>query len=98
MNDKDLRKNASGCSDPTAYEAIKNIDKEDERFQKLIHTIFNMCELSGPTAYEAIRNVDVSDDRFHKLLHTIFDMCELSGFRLAGRITLVDQETGKVYK
>jgi len=66
VNDKDLRKNASGCSDPTAYEAIKNIDKED--------------------------------DRFHKLLHTIFDMCELSGFRLDGRITLVDQETGKVYK
>lgn len=47
MNDRDLRKNASGYSDPTAYEAIKNIDREDENFHKLLHTIFNICELSG---------------------------------------------------
>lgn len=47
MNDRDLRKNASGCPDPTAYEAIKNIDREDENFHKLLHTIFNICELSG---------------------------------------------------
>lgn len=65
-NDKDLRRNASGYFDPTAYEAI--------------------------------RNVDADDDRFHKLLHVIFGMCELSGFKLEGRITLVDQETGKVYR
>ncbi len=66
MNDRDLRLNVSGYPDPTAYEAIKNIDKEDERF--------------------------------HKLLHTIFDMCELSGFRIEGRIVLVDEATGKVYR
>ena len=47
MNDRDLRKNASGCPDPTAYEATKNIDREDENFHKLLHTIFNICELSG---------------------------------------------------
>ena len=47
MNDRDLRKNASGYSDPTAYEAIKNIDQEGENFHKLLHTIFNICELSG---------------------------------------------------
>ncbi len=47
MNDRDLRKNAEEYSDPTAYEAIKNIDKEDKRFHKLLHTIFNICELSG---------------------------------------------------
>ena len=46
MNDRDLRKNAEGYSDPTAYEAIKNIE-EEERFNKLLHTIFNICELSG---------------------------------------------------
>lgn len=40
MNDRDLRKNAEGYSDPTAYETIKNIDKEDVRFHKLLHTIF----------------------------------------------------------
>lgn len=47
MKDGDLRKNASGCYDPTAYQAIKNIEKEDENFHKLLHTIFNICELSG---------------------------------------------------
>lgn len=66
MNDRDLRNNASGCFDPTAYQAIKNIDREDENF--------------------------------HKLLHTIFDICELSGFRIEGRIVLVDEATGKVYR
>ena len=66
MNDRDLRKNASGCPDPTAYEAIKNIDREDENF--------------------------------HKLLHTIFNICELSGFRIEGRIVLVDEVTGKVWR
>lgn len=47
MNDKDLRKNAEEYSDPTAYEAIKNIDKEDERFRKLLHTIFYICNIAG---------------------------------------------------
>ena len=66
MNDRDLRKNASGCSDPTAYRAIKNIDRENENF--------------------------------HKLLHMIFNICELSGFRIEGRIVLVDESTGKVWR
>ena len=47
MKDRDLRKNASGCTDLTAYHAIKNIDREDYNFHKLLHTIFNICELSG---------------------------------------------------
>lgn len=45
--DDDIRKNASGYSDPTAYQAIKNVDGEDEKFHKLLDTIFNLCELSG---------------------------------------------------
>lgn len=45
--DKDLGKNSEGYPDPTAYEAIKNLDKGDERFHKLLHTIFDMCELAG---------------------------------------------------
>ena len=42
-----LRKNAEGYSDPTAYEAIKSADADDERFHKLLNTIFTICELSG---------------------------------------------------
>ena len=45
--DDDIRKNASGYSDPTAYQAIKNIENEDDNFHKLLDTIFNICELSG---------------------------------------------------
>lgn len=47
MNERDLKKNAEGYSDPTAYQAMKNIDKEDERFHKLLHTLFYICEVAG---------------------------------------------------
>lgn len=66
MNDRDLRRNAEGYSDPTAYRAIKNTDREDENF--------------------------------HELLHTIFNICELYGFRIEGRIVLVNEVTGKVWR
>lgn len=65
VNDKELRKNSSGCNDPTAYKAIKNVDREEN---------------------------------FNKLLRTIFSICELSGFRIEGRIVLVDEATGKVWR
>lgn len=45
---RDLKKNAEGYTDPTAYEAMKSVDKEDAtKFYKLLDTIFNICELSG---------------------------------------------------
>ena len=44
---EDTRKNASGYSDPTAHEAITNVDREQERFNKLLGAIFTICELSG---------------------------------------------------
>ena len=36
------RKNSEGYSDPTAYEAMKNLDREDER-----RVILNICEMAG---------------------------------------------------
>ena len=55
-----------------------------------------------PTAYEAIRRVEGGNEedniRFYKLLHTIFHVCELAGFSLEGRITLVDNKTGRAWK
>lgn len=47
MQDNNLRKNGEGYSDPTAYKAIKATEDETVRFQKLLDTIFNLCELSG---------------------------------------------------
>lgn len=47
MGRDELKVNAEGYSDPTAYEAIKNTIKDEERFHKLLDTIFAICELSG---------------------------------------------------
>lgn len=47
MNDRYLRKNAEEYYDPTAYKAIKNIDKEYERVRKLLRTIFYICKVAG---------------------------------------------------
>lgn len=45
-NDNDIKRNGSGYFDPTAYEVLKNIDDDEARFHKLLHTIFNICELA----------------------------------------------------
>lgn len=58
----------------------------------------NMEGYSDPTAYAAIKNMEMEEERFNKLLHTIFHICELAGFHLEGRITLVDNKTGRVWK
>ena len=50
MTAKDDRKNAEGYNDPTAYNAIKNVeqeqDKDDVRFHQLLNTMFSLCELA----------------------------------------------------
>ena len=47
---QDPRRNASGCLDLTAYEAIKRADREadaEARYKKLLSTIFYICDLAG---------------------------------------------------
>ena len=47
---KDPRRNASGYMDLTAYEAIRNVDREadaEKRYKKLLSTIFYICDLAG---------------------------------------------------
>lgn len=47
---KDPRRNVSGYMDLTAYEAIRNVDREAEaekRYKKLLSTIFYICDLAG---------------------------------------------------
>lgn len=63
MSDRNLRKNAEGYSDSTAYEALRNIEKEDERFHRLLHTIFYLCELAGFSIEGRIVLVDKSNGR-----------------------------------
>lgn len=46
----DPRRNASGYMDLTAYHAIRNADRDasdEERFKKLLATIFYICDLAG---------------------------------------------------
>jgi hypothetical protein len=47
---RDPRRNASGYMDPTAYEAIKNADREasaEARYKKFLSTIFYIADLAG---------------------------------------------------
>lgn len=49
----DPRRNSEGYLDLTAYEALRNVEREElakeeeQRFHKLLHTIFYLCELAG---------------------------------------------------
>lgn len=42
----DIRKNGEGYSDPTAYQVLKR-EQEEERFRRLMATIFYICENAG---------------------------------------------------
>lgn len=57
----ELRKNKEGYSDPTAYQALKNICKSepaDQRFHELLNTIFSTCEFYG---FKLERRIVVTD-------------------------------------
>lgn len=41
------KRNGEGYSDPTACEAIKNIESDNARLQKLLTAIFSICDLAG---------------------------------------------------
>lgn len=44
MQDKPIYLNGSGCVDPTAYKAIKQMDYEYDRLQKVLKAIFAICD------------------------------------------------------
>lgn len=50
VREQDPRRNASGCLDLTAYEAIRNVEQEalaEARYKRLLSTIFYICDLAG---------------------------------------------------
>lgn len=56
---------------------------------------------SDPTSYKALKSFERNMDEYakvHKLVHMIRDICALSGFEIEGRIVLVDQKTGRVWR
>ena len=58
-------KNASGYVDQTAYEAIKTTDTDNERFHKLLATIFYITELAGFHIEGRIKFVDKRTGKEH---------------------------------
>ncbi len=53
------RKNLEGYYDLTAFEAIQNLEREEEeRFHKLLHTLFYLCDLAGFEVQERIVLLD----------------------------------------
>lgn len=58
----------------------------------------NASGYSDPTAYQAIKNMEDEDVKFHELLNTIFYVCRVAGFKIDGRITLINEETGRVWR
>lgn len=40
------RKNAEGYSDPTAYQAMMNLEIKELRFKKLLRSIKDVCDLA----------------------------------------------------
>lgn len=66
MTEYEMKRNASGCADLTAYYAVKNADyaKEKERHRKLIGALLRICELSG---YSMESKIVVKDLRTGKI-------------------------------
>lgn len=73
-NTTNPRRNAEGYSDPTAYEALKNIEREeDERFHRLLHTLFYLCELAlrlKDGLFWLINGMDGFGDERNESVHT----------------------------
>ena len=65
MNYRNPRKNNECYSDLTAYQAIKKTE-EDERFKKLLNTIFYLCDLAGFRFEGRIRLVDKKTNKVWK--------------------------------
>lgn len=59
MGNKSLKRNASGYSDPTAYEAILKVDKiNNEKISNILEDIFEVCKEHGVYIYGSVSFVD----------------------------------------
>lgn len=64
---KDLKYNQSGCADPTAYEAISNIIKEEKELVKKVHNLISVLKLIIDWAgFELIGRIEIRDKKTKK--------------------------------
>lgn len=52
--------NKSGLPDPTSYEALKHIRKEEQRITQLVHVMRDIASLAG---FEIINRIEFLDKR-----------------------------------
>lgn len=64
--DRQLRKNGEGYPDITAYQAIKSTENDDDRFHKMLHAIFCICERSEFQVQGRIVFVDKKTGKIYK--------------------------------
>lgn len=78
----DLKRNGSGCLDPTTYQAIMNADA--------------VSSVDKANRYK--RRENDSEERLNKLLAAIFAICDAADFHIEERIVVKDKRTGKVWR
>ena len=68
MGDKRNPKyNQSGCADPTAYEAIKNVSKEEQELEKKVHKLVNVIKFIIDWAgFDLIARIEIKDKKTGK--------------------------------
>jgi hypothetical protein len=64
MAGKNPRYNASGCADPTAFEALKPIIQEDAALEKKVHNLVNTVKFIVDWAgFEMIGRIQIKDKK-----------------------------------
>ena len=63
-NEKNPKYNESHCHDLTAYEAIKHIEEETERFNKVLHILKSICDIAG---FSIENRIVLKDNRTGKI-------------------------------
>lgn len=76
----DLKRNGSGCLDPTAYQAIMNADA--------------VSSVDKANRYK--RRENDSEERLNKLLAAIFAICDAADFHIEERIVVKDKRTFRI--
>ncbi len=68
MGDKRNPKyNQSGCADPTAYEAIGQVIKEETELDKKVHNLINVLKFIIDWAgFELISRIEIRDKKTRK--------------------------------
>jgi hypothetical protein len=67
MTNKNPRLNGSGCKDPTAYEAISHITKEEHELNQTVHKLIELVkELLAFAGFEMIGRIQIKHKRSGK--------------------------------